>query len=240
MTMPAHLSPNLIGDRVDGQTGSNMSGSSGWLTVPRYPVGNQGSAYRPRHDEDRGFRSGWQDRPGGRGGGSATGHQVTAVTRQQGDVTDADVVAELAAGHDAAINAAADLTSGTFFADAARALVDGLPRAGVRRLVSVGLASVLDTASGTPLMDGPGYPQEYRGFYLSHAAGTEVLRASAFDWVVVSPAGDFDHEATGTGSYRTAPADAASRIARADFALALLDEIDTPKHHRVHLGVEEG
>lgn len=183
---------------------------------------------------------------GGRTGRAAVaearrrGHQVTAVTHAQGDVTDVEAVVELASGHDAAINAAADLTSGTFFADAARALVDGLPLAGVSRLVSVGLASVLDTASGVPLMDTPGYPQEYRAFYSGHAAGTEVLRGSAIDWVVLSPAGDFDHDAPGTGRYRTAPADAASRVSQADFAVALLDEIDAPEHHRVHVGVEEG
>ena len=91
-------------------------------------------------------------------------------------------------------------------------------------------------------MDTPGYPQEYRSFYLGHAAGTDVLRAAAtgLDWLVVSPAGDFDHGGARTGRYRTAPADAASRISYADFAIALLDEIDAPRHHRTHLGVEEG
>ena len=53
-------------------------------------------------------------------------------------------------------------------------------------------------------------------------------------------AGDFDHGGVRTGRYRTAAADAASRISYADFAIALLDEIDTPKHHHVHLGVEAG
>nr|BFE88776.1 hypothetical protein GCM10020093_113770 [Planobispora longispora] len=67
---------------------------------------------------------------GGRAGGAAVaearrrGHRVTAVVRDParhgdlaadgvpvvaGDVTDADAVARLAAGHDAAISAAADL-----------------------------------------------------------------------------------------------------------------------------------
>ena len=50
---------------------------------------------------------------------------------------------------------------------------------------------------------------------------------------------DFDHEGTRTGRYRTAPADAASRISYADFAIAVLDEIDDPRHHRTHLGVEQ-
>ncbi|MBG0829431.1 NAD(P)H-binding protein [Planomonospora sp. ID67723] len=174
-------------------------------------------------------------------GGAAEEGGVPIVA---GDVTDADAVARLAAGHDAAISAAADLDARpeVFFPAAARALTGGLARAGVDRLLVVGLASVLETVSGTLLMDTPGYPQEYRGFYLGHAAGNEALRAagSALDWLVVSPAGDFDHGGGRTGRYRTAPAEAASRISYADFAVALLDEIDTPKHHRTHLGVEAG
>jgi putative NADH-flavin reductase len=33
------------------------------------------------------------------------------------------------------------------------------------------------------------------------------------------------------------PADAASRISYADLAIALLDEIDAPRHHRARIGV---
>ncbi|GAA3445700.1 NAD(P)-dependent oxidoreductase [Planomonospora venezuelensis] len=188
--------------------------------------------------------------PGLAGGGpdGATGaeeHVAEGGVRVvAGDVTDADAVARLAAGHDAAISAAADLGArpGAFFPAAARALTGGLVRAGADRLLVVGLASVLETASGTLLMDTPGYPQEYRDFYLGHAAGNEALRAAgaALDWLVVSPAGDFDHGGARTGRYRTAPAAAASRISYADFAVALLDEIDAPEHRRTHLGVEEG
>ncbi|WP_441251348.1 NAD(P)-dependent oxidoreductase [Kitasatospora sp. McL0602] len=203
---------------------------------------------------------------GGRAGRAAVaeargrGHQVTAVVRDPakyaelaavdgvrvvaGDVTDADGVARLAEGHDAAIGAAFDMATqpDVFFPGVARALLDGLARAGVSRLVGVGLASALETAAGGLLMDTPGYPQEYRAFYLGHAAGTDVLRAATTecDWLVLSPAGDFDHEGARTGGYRTAAAEAASRISYADFAIALLDEIDEPRHHRVHLGVETG
>lgn len=201
---------------------------------------------------------------GGRAGRAAVqearrrGHEVTAVMRDParysepaadavivaGDVTDASSVARLAEGHDAAISAVYDAAAqpDVFFADAARALLDGLSRAGVHRLLVVGLASVLETASGVLLMDTPSYPQEYRFFYLGHAAGVAVLFAAAadLDWLVISPAGDFDHGGARSGRYRTAAAEAASRISYADFAIALLDEIDTPKHRHGHLGVEQG
>ncbi|MGC4791074.1 NAD(P)-dependent oxidoreductase [Micromonospora sp. DT178] len=203
---------------------------------------------------------------GGRAGRAAVreararGHQVTAVVRDPGrhpdlastdavrvavgDVTDAGRVGALAVGHDAAIHAAADLAAppDVFFPAAARALTAGLASAGNRRLLVVGLASVLPTAGGDLLMDTTGYPQEYRSFYLGHAAGTETLRHAGpeLDWLVLSPAGDFDHDGTGVGRYRWATADAASRIPYADFAVALLDEIETPRHRQVHLGVEQG
>ncbi|MCZ2524112.1 NAD(P)-dependent oxidoreductase [Streptomyces sp. HB2AG] len=170
------------------------------------------------------------------------GHDVTAARRADGDVTDPAAVARLAAGHDAAIVAVYEpgARPGEFFPAAARALAEGLTAAGVERLVSVGLASVLPTASGDLLMDTPGYPQEWREFYVGHAAGTEALRAAApqaLDWVVLSPAGDFDREGEPSGGYAVAPAAADSLITPGDFARALLDEAETPTLHRTHAGV---
>lgn len=158
-----------------------------------------------------------------------------------GDVGDADTVATTAAGHAAAVSAVYDggADQSTFFAAAAHALVDGLTAAGVPRLVGVGLAAVLPDPAGVPLMDTAGYPREYREFFLGHAAGTDALHAAgpALDWVVLSPSGDFDHDGVRTGRYRVAPGDATARISYADFAVAVLDEVETPAHHRTHVGV---
>lgn len=188
---------------------------------------------------------------GGRAGRAAVdeaerrGHEVTAAVRNPskykdavaGDVTDVERIAELAHGHDAVIAAVYDSTEG-FFPKAAGALVDGLTKAGVTRLVWVGLTSILPTDDGTLLMDTPGYPQEYRGFYLAHAAAAELFAESSLDWVSVAPAGDFEHEhPERTGGYQVIPADATSRISYADLAIALLDEVDAPRHHRAQYGV---
>ncbi|GGQ02913.1 putative NADH-flavin reductase [Actinomadura coerulea] len=198
---------------------------------------------------------------GGRAGRQAVaearrrGHQVTAVVRDPaghgdltdvrvvaGDVTDAESVERAAAGQDAAVSAAADLRVAPhdFFTGSARALGTGLGKAGVRRLVVVGLASIMPGASGAPLMDEPGYPNEYRSFYLGHAAGLEELRNSDLDWAYVAPAGDFDHQGARTGRYRVAEhGDPSSRITYADFAIALLDEIEAPRHHGAAVSVRE-
>ncbi|WP_431045501.1 NAD(P)-dependent oxidoreductase [Streptomyces sp. P1-3] len=185
---------------------------------------------------------------GGRVGGAAVaearrrGHEVTAARRADGEATDPAAVARLAAGHDAAIVAVYDpgARPGEFFPAVARALAEGLAAAGVRRLVSVGLASVLPTASGALLMDTPGYPQDWREFFVGHGAGTDALRAAApaaLDWAVLSPAGDFDHEGEPSGGYAVTPAAADSRITPGDFARALLDEVEVPTLHRTHVGV---
>ncbi|HEU5024996.1 MAG TPA: NAD(P)H-binding protein [Spirillospora sp.] len=198
---------------------------------------------------------------GGRAGRQAVaeahrrGHRVTAVVRDParhgdladarvvaGDVTDADGIAQAAAGHDAAISAAADLSAPPhdFFTASSRGLATGLAKAGVHRLVVVGLASILPGASGAPLMDEPGYPNEYRSFYLGHAAGLDELRAGDLDWAYLAPAGDFDHDGARSGTYAIADhGDPASRISYADFAVALLDEVDAPRHHRAAVSIRE-
>ncbi|MEH1130256.1 NAD(P)-dependent oxidoreductase [Micromonospora sp. CPCC 206061] len=198
---------------------------------------------------------------GGRAGRQAVaeahrrGHQVTALVRDPaghddladarvvaGDVTDGVSIEHAAAGHDAAISAAVDLSvpPQDFFTASSRALTAGLAKAGVRRLVVVGLASIMPGASGAPLMDEPGYPNEYRSFYLGHAAGLEELRTCELDWAYMAPAGDFDHDGARTGYYRVAHhGDPASRISYADFAIALLDQIEAPRHHRAAVSVRE-
>lgn len=194
---------------------------------------------------------------------AARGHQVTAVVRDPsrhpdltgdgvavvaGDVTRPDSVAEVAVGHDAAINAAVrlDVPSETFLPAAAHALLTGLAQAGVGRLVAIGIGTVLETEPGVMVHDAPGFPAEGRVFSLGHAAGLEVLRGAntGIDWVVLAPPPTvLDDDAERTGHYRIGgtqvfPADADSApFSYVDLAVALVDEIDTPKHHRVLVAV---
>ncbi len=187
------------------------------------------------------------------------GHQVTAIARDpaafgaksqpqplqdvsvvQGDVTDAASVASAVRGHDVVISAVGPGHSGNFpmLVQAAHALVDGLPRAGVKRLLIVGGAGSLEVAPGQRLMDLPAFPAAWLPYARAHAEALDIYRGNtSLDWTYLSPA---DHILPGerTGSYRTGgdqlvkDAKGESRISAEDYAIALLDEIERPAHVR--------
>jgi putative NADH-flavin reductase len=195
---------------------------------------------------------------GGRAGRAAVaealarGHQVTAIVRDPakypelaasgakvlaGDATDAEGIGELAHGHDAAISAVYDPATGPaeFFTAAARALVDGLGRAGVPRLVAVGIGTALEVAPGLPLHDSEGFPAEYRDFSVGHTGELAVFEASALDWLVLSPPPVVLGEAARTGVYRLGGTQVMAGVdafSYADLAVALVDEAARPTRRR--------
>ncbi|SPL87506.1 NAD-binding protein, putative [[Actinomadura] parvosata subsp. kistnae] len=204
---------------------------------------------------------------GGRAGANVVaeaagrGHEVTAVVRDParypelggpgvrvvaGDVTDGGSVRAAAAGHDVAVQVAArlDMSSEEFYTAATRALVDGLGRAGVSRLVALGIGTLLEVSPGVRLIDTPGFPADARAFSLGHAAELELLEASELDWVVIAPPPVLlDEKAARTGRYRFG--DGRVPQARegdpvfsfADLAVAVVDEVESPAHHRVQVAV---
>jgi uncharacterized protein len=185
------------------------------------------------------------------------GHQVTGVVRDpgrytdldiplvRGDAADADSVAEVAAGHDVALSAVNIPAGGpeSFYVDVTKALLDGLARAGVGRLLVVGGAGSLEIAPGSRLMDQPDFPAEYQAGAHAHSLSLALLRTvdTPVDWVYVSPGAYFNAAGQRTGSYRigtdqllTNP-DGASHISYADYAIGLVDEIETPRFHHTRV-----
>jgi putative NADH-flavin reductase len=174
------------------------------------------------------------------------GHEVTAVVRSEdraggvdsrasvvvADALDPDRVAEVSAGHDAALNATKER-----HADVARALLDGLARAGVPRLVIVGGASSLEVAPGVRLFDTPEFQEEWKAEASSGIESLGVYRSAdtPVEWTYVSP-GAFLAPGERTGSYRTGGEqllvreDGSSAISMEDFAVALVDELENPQH----------
>jgi uncharacterized protein len=195
------------------------------------------------------------------------GHQVTAVVRDperygdlvaegvavtRGDVTDAVRVASIVRGHDAVVHAVTPFTGPErgfadldpeFFVTAADNLVDGMAATGVPRLLVVGLFANLLGTGGRPLMDDPAVlPAEIRPFAAAHTAGLDRLRtrSPAVDWLMLTPPALLEADGPRTGRYQvggdTAPPGSA-RLSYADLAVAMVDEIETPRHHRVRVSV---
>lgn len=191
------------------------------------------------------------------------GHQVTGVVRDpattespdarvrlvQGDATDAHSVADVVRGADAVVSAisprpnARGMAAPSLAANV-HALIAGLREAGVRRVVYVGGAGTLEVAPGQQLLDQPGFPDAYKPEALEGKAALEAWRSSGagLDWTYVSPAAEIGPGAR-TGKYRTTDdrfltdEHGHSRISFADYAVALLDELEQPRHVGKRFGV---
>jgi putative NADH-flavin reductase len=177
------------------------------------------------------------------------GHDVTAVVRDPsklptharlqgigGNATDADALASIVAGHDlviSAFNPGLD-PDGT----GTRTLVSGVKRAGIGRFLAVGGAGTLKLPSGERVVDQPDFPAAWKDGALRTAAFlNQLLEERDLDWVFVSPA-TMLIPGERTGHYRLGKDHllmddkGESRISLQDFAVAMLDEAETPRHHR--------
>ncbi|GLW52496.1 NAD(P)-dependent oxidoreductase [Kitasatospora phosalacinea] len=184
----------------------------------------------------------------------ARGHRVTAVVRrpeeyqglaitvERGDVLDPEDVARVAAGREAVVSAVGGGDGpgrGRLVEPAAHALVAGLRRLAdaAPRLLVVGSAGSLVTASGAPLWDDPSVSPRQFELMRAHGRALDYLRTVRdLDWTVLSPPQSlFPGERT--GAYRSAAddlvatPDGLSALSLADLAVALVDELERPAHH---------
>jgi uncharacterized protein len=175
----------------------------------------------------------------------ARGHSVTGIARRPeilppherltmrpGDVRDAKSLVPLIAGHDAVVTAIRYLDVDLV------ALIGAVKEAGVQRLLAVGGAGSLVNASGRQLLDAGEIAPAVRPASRAGRAFLMLLKSEArLDWTYLSPSAEF---APGkrTGKFRLGDdallvaADGTSAISMEDFAIALADEIETPRHSR--------
>lgn len=181
------------------------------------------------------------------------------VTLVRGDVTDAEQVAKTSAAHDAVVNAVSpvsgpeelaalgDRLGKQIYVNAVDALLDGMTTSGVTRLVAIGLfVNLLDENGDLLLENSAILPDQFKPFALAHTAGLDRLRKSGthIDWLVLTPPLSLAADAPRTGHYRTSsdrlPPDvpvAESHLSYADLAVATIDEIEQPLHHRTRIAV---
>ena len=172
-------------------------------------------------------------------------HAVTAIARDAkklssrtgmsatvGDVTKPDALLPLLKGHDVIISA---LRSEGFDP---QQLIDLARRSGVKRYLVVGGAASLEIAPGQILLNAPNFPPAYKAEASAAKAFLDTLRnVTDLDWTFLSPSAFFG-PGERTGKFRlgdntllTAP-DGKSSISYEDYAMAMLDEVETPRHIR--------
>ncbi|GAB4564102.1 MAG: NAD(P)-dependent oxidoreductase [Rhizobacter sp.] len=181
------------------------------------------------------------------------GHQVTALARSPAkysaraglkvvaaDVLDATQVAHAVEGHDAVISAYnpgwKEPQIHDLFLQGSRAVIEGVKRSGVKRLLVVGGAGSLYVAPGVQLVDTPGFPAEWKqGALAARELLNQIRQETTLDWSFVSPAVMLAPGAR-TGKFRIGgdevlmDGDHPAGISVADLAVALVDEIETPRH----------
>jgi putative NADH-flavin reductase len=168
---------------------------------------------------------------------ASRGHEVTGISRSgsnlTGDALDATFTAAVAADHDVIVSAVGPSRTtddGTRFPDTIANLAATL---GERRLVVVGGAGTL-TVGGVRLVDTPEFPEIYKAEALKGAASLEILRGAddSVDWTYLSPA-PVIAPGERTGSYKVGDeSPVGDQISIEDYAVALVDEIETPTHVR--------
>jgi hypothetical protein len=173
------------------------------------------------------------------------GHVVTGIARhveqlriqshltaERGDATDEDGLSKLLPGHDALISA------GRFVSISPRAVIAAAKKAKVKRLLCVGGAGSLEVAPGKLLVDTPEFPAEYRSEALAGKDFLDLLRGERqLDWTFLSPSALFV-PGERTGKFRIGTdrlltgEDGKSWISMEDFAIAMVDELENPRHSR--------
>lgn len=186
------------------------------------------------------------------------GHRVTALVRDihrvpithdrltpiAGNIMDPSNVATLASGHDAVISAVGPGKDQDpqMLVQVARSLIEGLKRAGVKRLIVIGGAGTLEIKPGLQLMDTPDFNQAYLPVALAHREALAIYQASDLDWTSISPPRDIE-PGLRTGKYHRGTEQiltdemGESRISAEDFAVAFIDETEKPQSMRKRMTV---
>lgn len=184
------------------------------------------------------------------------GHKVTAIVRNpqkistthpnltviKADVSDTNALVDACKGKDAVISAYnPGWTNPNIYDEILRnypLILNAVKQSGVERLLCVGGAGTLFCAPGLRVVDSGVIPDAIMGgvkslgeFYLN-----TLIHEKDIDWVFFSPAGTLE-PGKRTGVFRLGKDDLIvdengnSHISVEDYAVAMVDELETPKHH---------
>jgi uncharacterized protein len=129
------------------------------------------------------------------------------------------------------------------WAENAPQLLDAVRQSGVTRLIAVIGAGSLQASPGLRVLDTPEFPPAWRPGAEGAARALDTFRSEkGIDWVAFSPSWNIaPGERTGKfrvgGDQLLRDASGESRISREDFAIAIIDEVERPAHHRQRITV---
>ena len=178
------------------------------------------------------------------------GHEATAIVRDAEKITNSNIpVVEKDVFHletddlaqfDVVVNAfGVPPEKAEQHVEAGRTLIKALKDAPHTRLIVVGGAGSLfvDEARTTRLIETPEFPDAFKAIASNQGQNLADLEASeGIQWTFISPAAFFDAEGRRTGHYQTGEdgitvnKKGKSYVSYADYAIALVDEIENPKH----------
>jgi putative NADH-flavin reductase len=184
------------------------------------------------------------------------GHRVRVVIREPGslearedgevsvdDLTELSRTTEIIRGFDALISAYAPPPNNTDGLVAVTQLfVEAVRHSGVPRFLMVGGAGSLEVAPGVTLIESGHLPSEWMPISQAHSKALQVLKSSAVNWTSLCPAAYFD-PGERTGHFRLgrdnliASDKGESRISMEDYAIALVDELEQPRHQHSRFSV---
>lgn len=182
-------------------------------------------------------------------------HEVTAIVQhpeklqshpklhpQKGNIYNVDEVARLIAGHDAVISAFSpgktDPDIREKHVQGIKTLITAMKQARITRLLVVGGAGSLEVKPGLRVIDTPEFPDQWKGTARATADVLQLLRREHdLGWTCLSPSAMLQ-PGTRTGTFRLGTdqllvdANGQSRISTQDYAVAMIDELEQPKHLR--------
>lgn len=185
-------------------------------------------------------------------------HQVTAIVRHPEkldsaenltisatDVMDEAALTQALKGHDAIISSYnAGWANPNLYEDylkGSKTIQAAAKKAGVKRLFVIGGAGSLFIAPGQQLVDTDAFPKEYKPGALAARDYLNMLKEETeLDWTFLSPAIEMHQGTAGIrkGTYRTGldnpvvDENGRSVISVEDMSIAIVDEIEQPKHIR--------
>jgi len=176
------------------------------------------------------------------------GHEVTAIVRDAAKVQNQQVLEKSIFNLTVEDIKPFDILVNAFKApdgqeyehvEAAKFLIELLKEAPETRLIVVGGAGSLfvDEAKTVRVFETPDFPEAYLPTALNMGKGLEELQnAKDIQWTYISPAGFFDPVGRRTGAYQKGKdqlilnSKGESYISYADYAIAVLDEIENEQH----------